>query len=450
MLISFKVANFLSFNEEVELSMVAGLTRSMSHHVIKAYDRNDLNILKAAIIYGANASGKSNLIKAMDFGRTLIVKGTKAKSKIPIKYFKLQSDCEKRLSEFQYDFKHKGRIYSYRFSVNSNIVKYETLQEIKKGKDNLLFSRETMDDDFTKVAFPQKNKLDKEESEFLNYVAKGTRPNQLFLTESIERNVKYYQDVYEWFDKKLNIIFPLSQLAGLEEIFSMEEKSLKDSILLPLKEFDTNIADLFTIETPIYKLDMSEETRAKIEQKLTKNKNVFAKGPEGQRYSFKLNEKKELIALKLCTKHNVKNSKQRIIFDLTEESDGTRRMIDLIPALTALYEDEDIFIIDEIDRSLHPHITKKIVEMFLNASPQNNNQLIVTTHESGLLDLNLIRKDEIWFIAKNKDGESNVYSLEEYKPRYDKDIRKGYLLGRFGAIPILKKRKIETVKSKMD
>lgn len=439
MLISFKVSNFLSFNEQVELSMVAGLTRSMTHHVIRAKDRNDLNILKAAVIYGANASGKSNLIKAMDFGRELIVKGIKAKRKITVKYFKLQNGSEKRLSEFQYDFKYKARIYSYRFSVNSDVVKYETLQEIRKGRDILLFSRETIDDDSTKVVFQENSKFTREELEFLNYVAQGTRPNQLFLTEAIERNVKYYQDVYEWFDKKLNIIFPSSQFAGLEDIFSIEKKSIKDLLRLPLKEFDTNIADICTIETPL--ADMPEETRKKIEKAVTKNDVAFAKSSDGQRYSFKLNTKNELVALKLCTMHNVKNSKQRIRFDLNEESDGTRRMIDLIPALTSLYEEEDIFVIDEIDRSLHPHITRKIIEMFLNKSPQNNNQLIVSTHESGLLDLNLIRKDEIWFVAKNKDGESNIYSLEEYKPRYDKDIRKGYLLGRFGAIPILKKKK---------
>lgn len=449
MLISFKVANFLSFNEQVELSMVAGLTRSLSHHVIKGKGKNDLNILKAAIIYGANASGKSNLIKAMDFSRRLIIKGTKAKNKIAVKYFKLQSGSEKRLSEFQYDLKNKGRFYSYRFSINSDIVKYESLQEIKKGGESLLFSRETLDNDSVKIVFPRSSKVKKKEVDFLNFVAKGTRPNQLFLTESIERNVGYYQDVYEWFNKKLNIIFPSSKLTGLQDIISIEKNSMKDALLQPLKEFDTNISDICAVETPAFKLDIPEEAMKKIEKGLTKKNIVFAKSPDGQRYSFKLNTKNELIALKLCTMHNVKNSKEKIIFDLNEESDGTQRMIDLIPALTTLSEEEDIFIIDEIDRSLHPHITRKIIEMFLNKSPYNNNQLIISTHESALLDLNLIRKDEIWFIAKNKDGESNIYSLEEFKPRYDKDIRKGYLLGRFGAIPIIK-RNINANKSKMD
>ncbi len=438
MLISFKVANFMSFNEEVELSMVAGLTRSLPHHVIKTKGKNDLNILKTAIIYGANASGKSNLIRAMDFGRKLITKGTKPQKNIPIKYFKLQDGNEDKLSDFQYDLKYKDRIYSYRFSINSNIVKYETLQEIKKNREIFLFSRQTTDNDSVKISFSRTNKFKKKEQNFLNFIAKGTRPNQLFLTESIERNVKHYKDVYEWFEKRLNIIFPSSHIRGLEYNIDVEQKEIKNYLLQQFQQFDSSISDICTVEIPLFKLDMPEDFRKKVEKDIQKEKVVFIKSPDGQRYSINLNKKNELVARKLCTVHNMKNLKKKVIFDLNEESDGTQRMFDLIPALITFSGEEDIFVIDEIDRSLHPHITRNLIEVFLNKSKINNNQLIVTTHESSLLDLNLVRKDEIWFIEK-KDGQSKVFSLEEFKPRYDKDIRKGYLLGRFGAIPIIKK-----------
>jgi AAA15 family ATPase/GTPase len=125
-------------------------------------------------------------------------------------------------------------------------------------------------------------------------------------------------------------------------------------------------------------------------------------------------------------------------FDFEDESDGTKRLFDFVPLLQLLNRDDFTIIIDEIDRSLHPELTRNFIELFLtNEIANTNGQLIVTTHESSLLDFKLLRRDEVWFVEKNKHGESHLYSLEEFQPRFDKEIRKAYLQGRFGAIPYI-------------
>lgn len=128
---------------------------------------------------------------------------------------------------------------------------------------------------------------------------------------------------------------------------------------------------------------------------------------------------------------------EEVLFDINEESDGTQRLLDIAPGLLDIFSTEKTYIIDELDRSLHADITTSIFKAFLNNTSDIHSQLIVTTHETNLLDLELIRRDEIWFVQKNKQGESSLYSLEEYQPRFDKDVRRGYLAGRFGGIPML-------------
>ena len=126
------------------------------------------------------------------------------------------------------------------------------------------------------------------------------------------------------------------------------------------------------------------------------------------------------------------------IFELKDESDGTRRLFDLIPLINKFSQDFTI-IIDEFDRSLHPMLTKQFFELFYKLNIEDSKtQLIITTHESTLLDLNLVRRDEIFFIEKNEDGASKLFSLNQFKVRYDSKIEKAYLLGRYGAIPIFK------------
>ena len=145
---------------------------------------------------------------------------------------------------------------------------------------------------------------------------------------------------------------------------------------------------------------------------------------------------------KLLLRHQNKSCESDVFFEMDEESDGTLRLLDLIPVLDSVDDSRNtVIIIDELDRSLHPNLIYDFITIFLQAI--THRQIIVTTHESGLLDLDLVRRDEVWFIEKDQYGSSSVYSLEEFAPCYDKDIRKGYMLGRFGAVPVISQPNID-------
>ena len=142
-------------------------------------------------------------------------------------------------------------------------------------------------------------------------------------------------------------------------------------------------------------------------------------------------------AYKLVTLHQVSGENRYVAFDLAAESDGTRHLLELMPALLGLHKskNEHVFVIDELDRSIHAHLSCKVVELFLTNDGNNQSQLVVTSHDTGLLDLDLLRRDEIWFIEKERSGASSLYSLEEFNLPENMDIEKGYIHGRFGALP---------------
>jgi AAA15 family ATPase/GTPase len=428
MLIRFVTENFLSFNQEVEFSMVPGKSRKHPDHI----DRNHIPVLRAAVIYGANASGKSNLIKAMDFARTLIVEGTKPRRLIPLSYFKLDKACADKPSKFEFEFKYRDQAYVYGFRLDAAQIHEEWLYEIKRTANKLLFERRTSEEGVTRVEFGTIQYARKKDEAFLEFVAEGTRPNQLFLTESIERDVRYFEDAYLWFAQVLVTIFPESKITptGLNS-------DITQAMLEILQLFDIGISGIELKSVRIEDLDIAEKDKSDLLLEAGSNRGVVLAESNDQLYLFSRDEANEVNALKLVTKHKIRGGDEEAEFELIAESDGTRRLIDLIPPLLDLLLGERVVLIDELDRSLHPSLSYNLLRLFLSNKRRNLSQLVVTTHESSLLDLKLLRRDEIWFVEKDRDGASSVYSLEEFTPRYDKDVRKGYLLGRFGAIPVV-------------
>jgi hypothetical protein len=421
--------------------MVAAKGRILKDHVLSGKNPRDVNLLRTAVIYGANASGKSNLIKSMEFARSLIVKGTPAGEQIPVTKFKLDLKAAKKPSKFQFEFKCNGKVYSYGFALDADCIHEEWLYDKSTIKEKLLFERKSVVGQKTQVTFGKLNFKETNDEQLLKFTGLGTRPEQLFLTETFQRNTGYFLDVYEWFQKKLIFIFPESIFQGIEFVLKRNE-NVSNEFKKYLLMFDTGISDVITHEYDLEKdrTNIHKDIITNIEKDL-KNKGDVAllRSSDKERYALYRNGTEQIKALKLLSKHKIKGTNKEEAFEINEESEGTQRLIDIIPALMTLQGMEAVIIIDEIDRRLHPQITKKYLEIFLDFKQKS--QLIVTTHETSLLDLKLLRKDEIWFVEKNKDGESSVYSLEEYKPRYDKDIRKGYLLGRFGAIPFLRGKK---------
>jgi hypothetical protein len=431
MLIRFRFTNFLSFKEQIEFSLIPGRMQQHPSHILSAGEsRYDMDVLRAAVLYGANASGKSNLVKAISFARNFILKGSQPKESLPVKPFKLDRACLEQPSRFEFEFRHQERNYLYGFALTAQSVQEEWLYELKKTTETLIFERKTGPDGNALLEFG-KIKAAKKEKDLLHFVAQGTRPNQLFLRESIERNLKHFEAVYQWFAEVLVIVFPESR-----HLFRLLEQAGETQAIVDyLQAFDTGVCgyDVLPVQP---KAEFPPEIVEELTKKLEPGGSlVVINQNNGQRYQFSKNQQQELIAMKLMLRHRMAGGEETVLMDSNEESDGTVRLLDLAPILAIPPDKPRVFIVDELDRSLHPAICYQLLQQFL-AQPAKS-QLIVTTHESNLLDFDLLRRDEIWFVEKDQGGASRVYSLEEFTPRYDKDIQKGYLLGRFGAIPVI-------------
>lgn len=448
MLIRFTVENFMSFKDEVEFSMVAGLPRKHPGHILPGENPRDLRLLKTAVIYGANAAGKSNLIKAMSFAKELIVKGTRGRQNIAVIPFRFDSETKAKPSKFQFEILSQERIYSFGFEVDKTRVHSEWLYEIRSSSEQMIFERETNSEGTAKISPGDVSYTEEQDESFLRFVAAGTRQNQLFLTECIDRNVSYFKDISSWFEDKLVLIFPDTKPSWIEIAFMNDDDYQRDIVEL-VKHFDLGI-DNIRLED----VDFGSENRLpqEIKDQITENILNMSQQPDrrviiqipSENILIYLNNDGDIVSKKIMTIHKIEGTDLQERLELTEESDGTQRIFEIVPALFELISDthERVYIIDELDRRLHALLSYKVLEIFLTKSSNQMSQLVVTTHETNILDLGLLRRDEIWFVEKNAKGASSIYSMEEFYTRYDSDIRRGYLRGRFGAIPLLPSRSI--------
>jgi uncharacterized protein len=425
MLITFRVSNFLSFNDEAELSMQAGPQRNLpSHYISTGSGRNDVNILKTAVIYGANASGKSNLIKAMDFAKKVIVNGIKSETTFN-KHFRLDPANREKPSSFEFEFKLDEKMYAYGFSAHleSKKIKEEWLVELGKTSETVIYERKVLENGQSEFPVFNLKLSDKKAVNRFEVYREDVLDSQLFLTELITKTssieIDFFKKIFSYFWYSV-ILYPNTSMP-LPKFY---EDLYKGGVIELFKLFRIGIVDLSLDEREIDEMELNNH--------LLKTE-LFRDHTEIREYEGKK------VMSKLVAKHLSSNG--LIDFDLEEESDGTRRLLDLIFLLIALKTDINkekiIIIIDEIDRSLHPELSRKFIEIFFEITEGTESQLIVSTHESSLLDLNLLRRDEIWFTEKDTNGATKLYSLEEFKPRHDTELRKAYLTGRFGAIPFI-------------
>jgi len=436
MLKRFSVENFLSYQKENSLDLTAGRTEFHSSHI---HDFKKTKLLKSAIIYGANASGKSNLIRAMEYAKDVIIENLK-NIDTQKKYFRLDKNNVDKPTQFEFELEINSKFYSYGFSAilhNKKIVE-EWLYEIGKSSPELIFERELNQ---IKLGRLLNNKAIKDRFKIYADDMKN-QSHQLFLSEIADKDldnekVQILNEIYNWFDKKLIILYPNTKYGNLSSIGS--DDNLSKIFRKHLKVFDTGIVDISSIEEDFEQTfkEFPKEIKIDIEKDLAeeqdKNKKVILRGSNGLFATIYKDKNDELKIQKLGLVHSKEIDD---IFELQDESDGTKRLFDLIPLITKFNDDYTI-VIDEFDRSLHPMLTKAFFELFYKENSKKS-QLIVTSHESTLLDLELVRRDEIWFAEKDKNGASKLFSLNQFKERYDKKIEKAYLLGRYGAIPVFK------------
>lgn len=450
MLIRFTIENFLSFKDRQIFSLIPGKGTLKSQH--KSQPIKGISVLKTAIIYGANASGKSNLIKSIEFGKKLVLKGTRAEQPITFDVFKLDKKSTIANSRIEYEIQHKDKNYAYGFVFNSKEIKEEWLFEITKKSETRIFERKNSID-FDLDYLSKKNK--KEENQFLEFTAKGTPRNQLFVTQirntNVTENVSDIDDILniiDWFQNSLTVIYPNSKNIG-KKFELLENTDLQKLFTEMLDYFDTGIDGIEFKEIEFEKIDVPDEIKEDIKNDLfsekTEKKGAFISNPQDDKYYIITKGKEgQLEAKILKTKHKVTGGTYEL-FDLKDESDGTRRIMDLIPLIIDFFKGGNVFVVDEMERSLHPNLVYDLFDFFLERCENINSQFIIASHESTLLTQKLLRKDEIWFVVKDKEGVSHLHSLEDYNIRFDKEIRRDYLLGRYKGVPKLGNRNKLTV-----
>lgn len=446
MLIRFTVKNFLSFKDEATFSMIPSKGTLMKEH--KTHPVQGVSVLKATVAFGANASGKSNLIKAIAFGRNMLIRGNAATGYIDYPSFRLDAEADKMDTKMEYEIQAGGKNYAYGFVFNHNRIEEEWLYEINKKEDIRIFERTSASKTFNIDPILAKNP-DKEQRQFLTFLAKATPDHQLFLhevlTRNIQANVSDIEDlkaVLNWFINTLKIIFPNSQYKPGVTLQAASDKELKHYYAELLRYFDTGISSITLLKADIEKIDIPSDLLRMIKEDLLnpQSPNTYNSIAVGRDIYLISTEGKQLKAQKLKTVHEMAGSDKPAFFDLNEESDGTLRIIDFIPLIIDLLKGGKVFLVDEIERSLHPNLIYNIFELFLEQCANVDSQLIVSTHESSLLTQKLLRKDEIWFVSKDRAGVSHLNSLEEYRIRFDKEIRRSYLLGRFKGVPVIGSR----------
>lgn len=438
MLIQFTIENFLSFKEENTLNMLATTDSKHKHHLLSNKKKKPL--LRTAALYGANGSGKSNMILAIAFAQHLITEGTKPSQRIGVTPFKLDKSCWQAPSRFEFVINYQDTIYTYGFVVDEKEVQEEWLFAIHNVKEVPLFERLTTKDGKIKVEVgPSLAKKKTKKHQFVEFVAEGTRPNNLFLHELYEKNVTEIMPLIDWFLEVLTIIGPESNYRDLIFDAHMDKQFLQFMGDF-LKAADTGVDGIITEEVEFDSEKLFAELPEPVKSKLTNisdSERLLFSTPDGRRFAMMREANGELTLLKLKARHHLDDAGGHIDFEIENESDGTRRLMDLLPTLLHSKSREKVYLIDEIDRSMHPLLSRMFLQAYLDDQNCGRGQLIITTHESQLLDKNLLRRDEIWFAEKDKGGGSHIYSLSEFRVRNDLKLGKGYLDGRFGAIPFL-------------
>jgi uncharacterized protein len=416
MLIEFTVGNYRSFKDPVTFSMVAAnlvaKDRKLDENNVVAVN-DKLSLLKSAAIYGANASGKSNLIKALGFMKQFIVnssKETQSTDKIGIEPFRLSTETEGKPSYFELVFLMEDKKYRYGFEVTRKKVTSEWLFYVPKTRETPLFKRNC-------------DTIKSSKTYDAEGVQKRTRSNALFLSVSAQFNVELAEKILEWLTVKLNIFSGLHDQGMLDYTADCLMNNLNSSEIIHLiQKLDLGISDVL-IEQEDFIIDsLPDEMPDEL-----KNLVVNAVGK----------------ATSIRTKHrkfdDEGNYKSIEEFNLARhESEGTQKVFALGGLIITTLQEGEVLIIDEFDARLHPLISLAIIEMFNSKETNPNNaQLILTTHDTNLLSNKIFRRDQIWFTEKNRYGATDLYSLAEYKIRNDATFESDYIKGRYGAIPYI-------------
>jgi energy-coupling factor transporter ATP-binding protein EcfA2 len=444
MLLSFSITNFRSFREEQTLSLVASNRQNNLLQHLSPVPDDDNKVLPIAVVYGANGAGKSNLVKGLAFVQRQVLFGSKPGRPILWQPFLLGKDAPHDPSSFNLQLIGAKHAFAYGFRITSSVVTEEWLVLLREGREIVVFERLTRPDGSVEVEPGEAITGDGygDHSKVVALAKVGVRANQLFLAsvrDSLDEAAygPLLQEVVGWF-VSLQIVMPEADFLPLADWIA-KDPAFADFAGNFLRDADTGVQRLKveTVEVGDGGLGLPQDFIKELVED-TPPGEVRVRRVKGLGDVIAQRDANMKIRLRrLLAEHNTEAGKA-VSFPFQEEADGTQRLTHLLPALYQLRHQPRIYVIDEIDRSLHPLLAKKFVEYFLTACQGGRGQLIFTTHETNFLDQDLLRRDEYWFAAKDQQsGATELYSLDEYRIRTDLKLDKGYVHGRFGAVPLL-------------
>lgn len=438
MLIRFIVKNLFSFKEFTEFNMLPGRFNRLSHHVLKA---DGIELLKLNAIYGSNGAGKSNLINAMAILKDFLIDG-----EMPIELitetFKFDRDGNIKDVYLGIEFIKDDIPFYYGLTINQGIITGEELQisGLNKKDDKVLFSRtDEAGEKKLKIQFHKEVQEDAEAAlfpKFLeNEILDRNKPVLFYMKNRKNKVFDPFKSALNWFEECLELVLPHSKPSVMALRLEMDKPFYEFATNI-MRSFNTGIQDIHIETIPIedYFGEDNKQDAERISAELrAKSDKVKSISNQYEEVLFVLEDNKPM-AKKIFFTHGEDNG--GVKFELSEESDGTRRLMEYLPALYSAVNKCKTYFIDEIERSIHPLLIKELVKKF-SLDTETKGQLIFSTHESNLLDQDIFRQDEIWFAEKNKQGATELYALSEFKEHHTIDIRKGYLNGRYGGIPFL-------------
>lgn len=415
MLVEFRTQNFRSLRDEQVLSLVASPDKSLlDTHALDTGLKAAPHVLKSAVVYGANASGKSNLIKALQYMRDVVLMSATlqpGQAFARLQPFRLDAVSASQPTAFEVTFILDGVRYQYGFAMNAQRIVSEQLLVYKAFKPQRWFERH-FDAESGKDVYEFGPGLKGAKTLWEG----ATRPNALFLSMAVQLNSEALRPVYDWFAHRLVI---LNEHAPLSPQFSLEMLKLeaqRKAIGEFLRAADISIADVevATKQATVHSIRFDLAT--------------------GKREEETGEQTVDEVRFHHLTEHG------QAVFDLADESSGTRNLLFLARPVLDILSNGQTLVVDELDTSLHTLLVQALVRLFHRPEANTGGaQLVFTTHDTSLLDAyGLFRRDQVWFVEKRPDQSSSLYPLLDFSPRKNEALERGYLQGRYGALPLLR------------
>ena len=416
MILEFSITNYRSFLTTQSLTLTANTaTELQEENTFVSPVSNLPRLLRSAVVYGPNAAGKSNLVQAIAFMKRFVLSSAKESQegeKIDATPFLFNLQSSQKPSEFEVLFIQDGIRYQYGFAVNPEKVTGEWLFAYPEGRAQKWFERnydpETQRETwYFGPKFTGHRKVWQE----------ATRSNALFLSTAIQLNNEQLKPVFRWFDKTLVVLGERERIAPVFSTGECEEAEKKNKILKFMNAADLSIIDISLEKKKFSMEDLPPDMPQSIKKEIAED----LKGKKLTRLLFM---------------HPSSDNGEDVALDFDEESAGTRKLFTLAGPWLDVLDKGLVFFMDELDTSLHPLLVRFLLSLLHNPETNRHNaQLIFATHDTTVLDQTLMRRDQVWFVEKDEENATRLYPLSDYKPRKGEALQKGYLYGRYGALP---------------